>query len=204
MRVALLFVSLVLMIMVPASAMNNYDDPRTLLSYMDRSLAPARDILRVATRVSADNHLVFQVKTRGERATPQLSDFVLLQIWQGKSHEILVPVDAALGDAVVVYVRDLDAKGDTQALVGSELEALGERDVFSAKRVPRGIEFSVPLNWIEFDQKIGYDAYTIRGNFVGQSFMIEEVYDQAGKGRGKKARRFSAITLLNNLCATRK
>ena len=109
MRVALLFVSLVLMIMVPASAMNNYDDPRVLLSYMDRSLAPARDILRVATRILDGDSLVFQVKTRGERATPQLSDFVLLQIqcyWH-LHNTFLVLVCCSSASRLVTVSRDV-------------------------------------------------------------------------------------------------
>ena len=75
--------------------------------------------------------------------------------------------------------------------------------VFRARRVPRGVEFLVPLAWIDYREKIAFDAFTIRGRPSGAGFVIDEVYDQAGKGR-REVRRISPITLLNNLCATRK
>ena len=74
---------------------------------------------------------------------------------------------------------------------------------FTARRVPRGVEFRVPLAWIDYSEKIAFDAFTIRGRLADTTFRIEEVYDQAGKAR-KEERRVSPVTLLNNLCATRK
>ena len=76
----------------PVSAMNNYDDPRVVLSYMDSSLEPARDILRLTTEVSDNQELVFQVKMRGEGAKSGARDYVLLQVWQDRSHLWLVPL----------------------------------------------------------------------------------------------------------------
>ena len=50
----------------PVLAINNYDDPQKLLSYMDQALTPELDILHVTSVISLDDHLIFEVKMRGE------------------------------------------------------------------------------------------------------------------------------------------
>jgi hypothetical protein len=74
---------------------------------------------------------------------------------------------------------------------------------FSIRRVPRGVEFLVPLTWLEYGQKLGFDAYTIRGHAVESSFVIDKIYDRAAKA-DREERLISPIMLLNNLCATRR
>ena len=184
-------------------AMSNYDDPRVVLSYMDKSLDGARDILRLTTAVAGDTHLVFEVKTRAETRDPHAHDYVLLQVSQGRSHQLLVPIDPELGDTIVDYEYDLGPGGKVRPLAGSELGAGSGDGTFAARRVLRGVEFLVPLAWIDYREKIAFDAFTVRGRSSGETFRVDEVYDQAGKGRNE-ARRLSPITLLNNLCATRK
>ena len=186
-----------------ALAMNNYDDPRVVLSYMDKSLDGSRDILRLTTTVDGNTHLAFEVKTRAEERNPQPGDYLLLEISQGRSHQLLVPIDPELGDDVLAYEQELAPGGGIRTLAESNLKA-GSRDgVFRARRVPRGVDFLVPLAWIDYHEKIAFDAFTIRGQPSGEAFLVAEVYDQAGKGQNER-RRFSPITLLNNLCATRK
>lgn len=184
-------------------AMSNYDDPRVVLSYMDKSLDGARDILRLATAVSGDTHLVFEIKTRESEREPQAQDYVLLQISQGGTRHLLVPIDSESGDAVLDYEDVFPPKARAAGLAGSRLGPGPGDGVFRARRVPRGVEFLVPLAWIDYREKIAFDAFTIRGRPSGAGFVIDEVYDQAGKGR-REVRRISPITLLNNLCATRK
>ena len=186
-----------------ALAMNNYEDPRVVLSYMDKSLDGSRDILRLTTAVDGNTHLVFEVKTRAEHRDPQPGDYVLLEISQGQSHQLLVSIDPELGDDVLVYEQDLAPGGSIRSLAESSLKAGSREGVFSVRRVPRGVEFLVPLDWIDYREKIAFDAFTIRGQRSGASFRVAEIYDQAGKGQ-KERRLFSPITLLNNLCATRK
>ena len=184
-------------------AMSNYDDPRVVLSYMDRSLAGARDILRLNTSVEGDTHLVFEIKTRAPEQPPEAGDYVLLQLSQGRAVQLLVPIDPALGDAVLDYQRDLAPGGEAPGLAGSVLKPGSGRGVFTARRVPRGIEFLVPLAWVDFGEKISFDAFTVKGQPTPTTFQVEAVYDQAGKGQ-KTRPRHSPITLLNKLCATRK
>ena len=100
-------------------AMSNYDDPRIVLSYMDRSLTGARDILRLNTSVEGDTHLVFEVKTRAPEQPPEAGDYLLLQLSQDRAVQLLVPIDPALGDAVLDYQRDLAPTGETLELGGA-------------------------------------------------------------------------------------
>lgn len=187
----------------PVPAMSNYDDPRVVLSYMDRSLSGARDILRVTTSVSGDTHLVFEVKTRAADSDPEAHDYVLLQISQGRSYQLMVPIDPDSGDVVLDYERELAPGGGARTLAGSELTAGSGDPGFTARRVPRGVEFWIPLAWVDYSEKIAFDAFTVRGQPSDRTFWIDEVYDQADKAR-KEERRVSPVTLLNNLCATRK
>ena len=187
----------------PVLGMSNYDDPRLVLSYMDKSLDGARDILRLAITVRGETHLVFEVKTRASEEEPQAQDFVLLQVSQDDTRHLLVPIDPALGDAVLDYEAESPLKPREAGFAGSRLRVAPGDDVFRARRVPLGVEFLVPLAWIDYREKVAFDAFTIRGRASGTGFLIDEVYDQAGKGR-REERRISAITLLNNLCATRR
>ena len=183
--------------------MNNYDDPRVVLSYMDSSLEPARDILRLTTEVSDNQELVFQVKMRGEGAKSGARDYVLLQVWQDRSHLWLVPLRLDQAEGVLAYEMDRVIPDSSQVLVTGELAALAGDLDFTASRIQRGVEFSVPLSWLDYREEIGFDAYTVRGRPAGDSFVIEEVYDQAAKG-SRDPHRVSPIKLLNNLCATRR
>ena len=196
--------ALALLLVAPQSfAMNNYDDPRVVLSYMDRSLSGERDILRLTTTVVDDAYLVFEIKTRTPEGGTHTDDYLLLEISQGRSHQLLIPIDPELGDTVVDYESELAPSGKSRPLLGSSLGAGSGETAFRARRIPQGVEFRVPLSWIDYREKIAFDAYTIRGRPSAENFDIEEVYDRAGKGQ-KEQRHVSPITLLNNLCATRK
>jgi hypothetical protein len=72
------------------SAMQIDTDPRTIVSFMDKALSPELDILSVATDISPDDHLVFQVKTRGERVEGEAGDHLLLRILHGRVYVFLV------------------------------------------------------------------------------------------------------------------
>ena len=59
-----------------------------------------------------------------------------------------------------------------------------------------------PLDWIDYREKISFDAFTVRGKSSTDGFLIEEVYDRAAKGVDP-LRRVAPVTLLNDLCSTR-
>ena len=184
-------------------AMNNYDDPRMILSYMDKSLPGARDILRVTTSISNDDELIFRVKTRAEAKKATSGDYLLLQVRQSRSHQFLVPIGPEFGDSVLAYQEDPLAPGDSPDLQpGNSLSSSGA-SALNARRIANGVEFVVPLTWLDFSEKIGFDAYAVRGQASADNFLISEVYDRAAKGM-KRDRMISPITLLNNLCATRR
>jgi hypothetical protein len=67
------------------------------------------------------------------------------------------------------------------------------------KRVARGAEFMLPVDWIDFGKEFGFDAYTVNAHVQGDTVEISRIYDQAGKGRSG-SNTFSAVTLLNKLC----
>jgi len=192
-----------LLLAAPGLAMNGYDDPRVVLSFMDRSLQAAHDILRLTTRISGDEELVFQVKLRGEVAQTRGDEYVLLQLQHQRSHLWLVPLGSSEGGASLSY------QGDPFDLEGSRRISNGQLDVaaaeagFTARHIPHGVEFSIPLSWLDYGEEIGFDAYTVQGRPTETSFVIEEIYDRAIKG-SMVERRVSPIMLLNNLCATRK
>ena len=187
----------------PCLAMNNYDDPRVVLSYMDQSIEPARDILRLTTDASEGGGLVFQVKMRGDGSEAGHQDYLLLQVWQERAHQWLVPLDPDAGLPVLAYQGRGASTAGSPSLSSGPLNASPHRAEFTSKHIARGVEFAVPLSWLDYGKKIGFDAYTVTGTIQGDSFVVEEVHDRAAKG-DRAERRISPIALLNNLCATRR
>jgi len=76
-------------------------------------------------------------------------------------------------------------------------------EAFHAERIHHAINFFLPIYWVNFSNTLGYNTYTVEAKLTDHSVYIEKIYDQAGKGR-KTAKQFSAITLMNTLCATRR
>ena len=187
----------------PCLAMNSYDDPRTVLSYMDRSVEPARDILRLTTETSEDQGLVFQVKLRGEGSGAGPGDYLLLQIWQGRAYRWLVPLDPDTDLPVLAYQGPKEASAGAAVLSSGPMRGDRRQVEFASRHIPSGVEFEIPLSWLDYGTKIGFDAYTVTGRTQGHAFVIDEVHDRAAKG-DRAARRVSPFALLNNLCATRR
>jgi hypothetical protein len=190
---------LLMVFSLTASAMQIDADPRTIVSFMDKALSPELDILSVATDISPDNHLVFQVKTRGEREQGEVADHLLLRILHGKVYVLLVPINKGDGDKVLMYESTLQPD---YPLLPQVLEQSRENDMprhLKVERVARGVEFTLPLEWIDFGKDFGFDAYTVSAHVQGDTLEISRVHDQAGKGRDG-SNKFSAVTLLNKLC----
>lgn len=192
-----------LMITGPVAAMQIEADPRSIASFMDKSLTPELDILQVVTDISADNHLVFQVKTRGEQIKGKNSDYLLLQILHEKTYLLLLPLNKEEGDKVLIYEGELQLENHKLSEITREFKENNLSTGFTAKRIARGAEFTVPLDWINYGADFNFDAYTIQASMQGNTLQINKVYDQARKGR-KEEKRFSAITLLNKICSPKK
>lgn len=187
-RVLTLLVIFVLTGISPVSAMNVYDDPRILISYMDRSLTPEQDILRVTVNVTPDNFLVFQVKTRGEQRGREHSDYFLLRVTNGQPYILLVPIDKEMGDKVFMYEDAIESENNMlleSAIKPITFNASDLQAKFSARHIRNGVEFSIPLDAINFGNNFGYDAYTVQASMQADTLQINGVYDQAGKGRGE-------------------
>jgi len=187
----------------PVSAMNIEADPRTITSFMDRSLSPELDILRVTTDISPDNHLVFQVKTKGEWDNGEDNDYLLLQILHEKTYVLLIPLNEEKGSDILIYEGDLQSESHLMSTAFSESELTNLHAGFNAKRITRGAEFTVPLDWVNFGADLSYDAYTVQAEMKDNSLQISKVYDHARKGRPEE-KRITAITLLNNICSPKK
>lgn len=188
----------------PGSAMNNYDDPRIVLSYMDKSVLPARDILRLHTDITDGEKLLFQVKTRGDTTEAEQNDYALLQVWQDKTHFWLISLASPDGEEpALVYQIDGASNQLPPTLSGSGGMTSSQQVRPTAKRISRGIEYTIPLTWLDYGEEIGFQAYTVKGRAEADGFVIEEVYDRAVKGH-RNEHIVSPIMLLNNLCATRK
>jgi hypothetical protein len=181
------------------SAMQIDADPRTIVSFMDKSLPPELDILSVTTDISADNHLVFQVKTRGEREQGEVADHLLLRILHGKFYVFLVPINKGDSDKILMYESMLQPDHHVLPQVLEQSRENGAPGHLKVKRVAKGAEFMLPVDWIDFGKEFGFDAYTVSAKVQGDTLEISRVHDQAGKG-GRGSNMFSAVTLLNKLC----
>lgn len=191
------------MTMGAASGMRVDPDPRVVVSFMDKSISPELDILRVTADISPDNsHFVFQVKTRGERIQGDNNDYLLLHITHGKTYILLLPVNKEKENQVLVYERSPQFGNDDKFPVLGKFRGNSHLMNFNVTPVFRGGEFSVPLDWIDFNTNFSFDAYTVQARIKGDTLEISKVYDRARKGKiqgGEK--QFSAITLLNKICA---
>ncbi|MCW5599535.1 MAG: DUF1292 domain-containing protein [Nitrosomonas sp.] len=184
----------------PVLAMKVDPDPRTIISFMDKSLPPELDILRVTTDVSSNNRLIFQVKTKGERMCGDNSDYLLLEILHEKTYLLLIPLDKEKESAVLIYKSLLQSENPIWSNISQQFKKYTHPLSFSAKHILRGAEFSIPLEWINFGTHFSFDAYTVQASMQGDMLQIIKIYDQARKGR-QEARQFSAITLLNKICS---
>jgi hypothetical protein len=190
---------LLMVFSLTVSAMQIDADPRTIVSFMDKALSPELDILSVATDISPDDHLVFQVKTRGERAQGEVADHLLLRILHGKVYVFLIPINKEDGNKVLMYKTALQPDN---TVLPHALKAPQESSLpagLNARRIVNGAEFILPIEWIDFGKEFGFDAYTVSAQVQGDTLEISRVHDQAGKGRGG-SNMFSAVTLLNKLC----
>ncbi len=196
-----ILVPVILLIMTgPASAMQIEADPRSIVAFMDKSLSPELDILRVTTDISPDNHLIFQVKTRGERLQGENNDYLLLYIMQEKTYVLLLPINKGKESQVLVYERlPQSESNEVSRILGKFKEDKHSAD-FNATSIFRGGEFSIPLDWLDFNADFSFDAYTVQASIHGDTLQINKVYDQARKGRPEE-KRFSAIALLNKICS---
>lgn len=187
------------------SAMQVEPDPRMIISPMDKSVPPELDILRVTADVSPDNRLVFEVKTRGERIDGidgDGEDYLLLQILHEKAYVLFIPVSKKKGDRVLIFEGILQAESHTLPKVltaSTEPRLQAGSDV---RRIFRGAEFTVPVDWIDFGSDFSFDAYTVKASIQGNTLIVGDVYDQARKSRAGE-KRPSAITLLNKICTPR-
>lgn len=187
----------------PVSAMKIDADPRSIISFLDKSISPELDILRVLTDISPDNHLVFQVKTKGEWTNANDNDYLLLQILHEKTYALLIPLNEEIGESVLIYEGDLQAEDHLMSIPFKESEEYNAPTEFSAEYINRGAEFTVPLEWINFGADFSFDAYTVQAKIEGDALKISEIYDQARKGRPQE-KKISAITLLNSICSPKK
>lgn len=203
MNTKILLTVFLLLYVAPVLSMNNYDDPRELLSYMDQSLVPELDILRVTTKISPQNNLIFQVKMRGESAHAKKNTYTLLQITHGDTYGLLIPINKNHKAPILMLKQASNSKKDNRTGLARKFIKQPAPKAFSADRINQGVNFSLPIDWINFGDTIGYDAYTVQARLAGNTVYIEKTYDRAGKGR-KTAKQFSAITLMNTLCATRR
>ena len=191
------------LITAPVSAMKIEADPRTIISFMDSSLPPELDILRVTADVSEDNHLIFQVQTKGERISGKNDDYLLLNILHEKTYALIIPLNKETKESIQVYEGELHPEKQLTSIAFKKSEINNEHTGFSVRRVNRGVEFTIPLDWINFGADFGFDAYTIQASTNEGALHINEVYDQARRGRPQE-KRISAITLLNNICSPKK
>ena len=185
------------------SAMQIEADPRTITSFMDKSLTPALDILRVTTNITPENHLVFQVKTRGEQIDGKNSDYLLLQILNEKTFLFLLPLNKEKGGKILIYEVFISSENHELPKTSTKVKEYHKHAGFNARHIFQGAEFTVPLDWINYGADFSFDAYTVQASLKGNTLEISKVYDQARKGYAKE-KRFSAMALLNKLCSPKR
>ncbi|SDY02146.1 hypothetical protein [Nitrosomonas halophila] len=198
-----LFVTLGMLSVIPqGNAMSLYDDPRMIYSYKDKALAPEIDILQVSTLISPNDELVIQVKTRGERATGEIGDYYLVKIHQISTHAFVIPVSRTEASGIQLYAG-LEQSDDLEPyrLLKRFIEA-DTNHPFRMAYIDNGFEVYIPLSWINFAATFSYDVYTVRAGREGQHLTLENVYDQARKGREEP--KIPALTLVNRLCSPKR
>jgi len=199
----LVLIMQLLLITGPVAAMQIEADPRTIISFMDKSLPPELDILRVTTDISPENHLIFQVHTKAERLSDGDGDYMVLSIQHEKTYVLLMPLNRKPDEEISIYAGELRPGIPISTIKFKESEISRIHTDFSARYIDRGVEFTVPLNWINFGADFGFDAYTVRANKQANILQIITIYDQARKGRIEEEP-ISAITLLNTICSPKK
>lgn len=197
--VAIIF--LLIALIGSAFAMEINVNPRSIISSRDKNLAPELDILRVTTEISSDNRIVFQVKTKGERNQGNEDDYLLLQILHEKAYVFLIPVNKKEQINALIY-DDIFNKDHALSREFKRSPSSLITDL-SLNRITNGAEFLIPLDWINFGADFGFDAYTVQVEVNKDMIKIIKIYDQAGKAR-KSEKLFSAILLLNKLCAPKR
>lgn len=203
MKIKILVTIFLTLCAAPVLSMNNYDDPRKLLSYMDRALPPALDILRVTTKITPENQLIFQVKMRGESSDLAQNEYILLHITHGDHYALLIPANKNSPVSAILLKQAPHTALDQRMKLAKVFERQSQPATFQANHIHHGVNFSLPVDWIDFGNTLGYDAYTVQARLTDDTVHIEKIYDRAGKGR-KIAKQFSAITFVNTLCATRR
>ncbi len=201
-RFLIVLFQLVLMIN-PASGMRIDADPRMIISFMDRSLPPELDILRVTTDISEDNHLIFRVQIKGERISGDNDDYVLLNIQHEKTYALMIPLSKEAGETIRIYEGELLSTNQLASVAFKKSNINSEYAGFSARHINRGVEFMVPLDWINFGADFGFDAYTISATIQKHVLHIGKIHDQARRGN-LSINQVSAITLLNAICSPKK
>ncbi|MBX3630732.1 MAG: DUF1292 domain-containing protein [Nitrosomonas sp.] len=192
-----------LLMINPAAGMRIDADPRMIISFMDRSLPPELDILRVTTDISEDNHLIFRVQIRGERISGDNNDYVLLNIQHEKTYVLMIPLSKEAGETIRIYEGELLPTNQLTSIAFTESDINSEHAGFSARHINRGVEFMVPLDWINFGADFGFDAYTISATIQKHVLHIDEIHDQARRGN-LSINQVPAITLLNAICSPKK
>lgn len=191
------------MMVGPVSAMQIEADPRTITSFLDKSLTPELDILSVTTNISPENNLVFQVKMRGEQIDNKNNDYLLLQILNEKIYLLLLPLNKEKGDKLLIYEGSLSPENHELSKTPTEFREHHMYADFHARHISQGAEFTVPLDWINYGADFSFDAYTVQASLKGNTLEISEIYDRARKGHTKE-KRFSAMTLLNKICSPKR
>ena len=199
------FIVLLQLVLVvnPASGMRIDADPRMIISFADQSLPPELDILRVTTDVSEDNHLIFRIQTKGERISGDRNDYVLLNIQHEKTYAVIIPINEESGETVRIFEGEFLSSAPLTSAALKQSGLSDEYSGFNAKHINRGVEFRVPLDWINFGADFGFDAYTVNATEKKQILQIHTVYDQARRGN-LSTTQVSAITLLNAICSPKK
>jgi hypothetical protein len=185
-------------------AMNVEADPRNIISFMDKSLLPEVDILRITTSISEDNnYLIFQIKTRGEPSESGLDDYYILQILHENNYALFVPINKKREDNILIYKTSLEKDSRIIPEISANFEKVDSIKGFNSKRISRGVELSIPLDWIDFGTDFNFDVYSVQANIQENSLHIHRIYDQAKKGR-KEEKKISGITLLNKICTPKR
>ncbi len=198
----MVFLQLIL-IVSPVFGMRIDADPRMIISFVDHSLPPELDILRVTTDLSEDNHLIFRIQTKGERISGDRNDYVVLNIQHEKTYAMIIPLNKEVDETIRIFEGKLLSSGQ---IISSPLEQSNISDEypeFNAKHITRGVEFRIPLEWINFSADFSFDAYTISAKIQKQILYINKVYDQARRSNLSTSQ-ISAITLLNAICSPKK
>ena len=181
-------------------AMDDYDSPRLIRSYVDRELASHLDILQVRAKIEDNSLLQFKVNFRPKQFDePSLynqNQYLVLELTQASTHYLVIQI----GEESANLYQLTPSNNQYLALTpGTTAKRATSNQQWQVQRNENEILISLPTRFFNFQHALIYDSYSVHGQASDKVFTVNEVYDRAAKGR-LNPKKVSVMKLYNQMC----